>query len=69
MVTVNFFFTKEILRDNKLWGVVVDIHNINSHDPYKQVNNILLIFNALNSKGTGQNERGDGKIYIKKIKM
>jgi len=36
-----FFFTIEFLRGNKLWGVVIDIHNINSHNPYKQVNKIL----------------------------
>lgn len=56
-------FTIEILQDDEFWGVVIDIHNINGHSPYKQVNNVSLIFIALNTKGTGQYERGDGKIH------
>lgn len=56
-------FTIEILQDDELWGVVIDINNINGHNPYKQVNNILLIFIALNTKSTGQYDRGDGKTH------
>ncbi len=41
-----FSFTIEVLRGFELWGVIIDIHNINSDNSYKQANNILLIFNA-----------------------